>query len=149
MTRILYFTHSGARWLVVLAIVIALGYMLYSLVTNREQSRITRIVMVTFSSLVGLQWIIGLVYYLLYGNQLGSYTRTGWTLHLTSMTVALITAHLYLPFRRRASTRTYYIASVAVLVVTSALIWYGVAVLLGTVGSRWQFGGLYPPPPTS
>ncbi len=149
MTRILYFTHSGTRWLVVLAILIALGYMIYSLVTNREQSRITRIVMLAFSSLVGVQWIIGLVYYLSYGSQLGSYTREGWTTHLTTMTVALIAAHLYLPFRRRASTRVYYVASVVVLFVTSALIWYGVSVLLGTVGSRWQFGGLYPPPPAS
>ncbi len=141
----LYYTHSGTRWLLVLAIIVALGFMAYSLFTRREQDRITRIVMLSFSSLVGLQWVVGLLYYLSYGGALGDYSRQGWTLHLTTMTVALVSAHLYLPFRRRAGTRTYYIASLVVLLVTTGLIVYGVSALLGTTASRWSFAPLYPP----
>ena len=135
----LYYAHSGTRWLVVLALVVALGFMIYSLVTNREQDRITRIVMLAFSSLVGLQWVIGILYYLLYGNAINNYTRAGWTLHVSTMTIALVAAHLYIPFRKRASTRTYYIASTVVIAGNAALIYYGVSVLLGPVASRWSF----------
>ncbi len=141
----LYYAHSGTRWLVVLAIVIAFGFMLYSLVTNREQDRITRFVMLSFSSLVGLQWVIGILYYLLYGNAINNYTRVGWTVHVTTMTIALLAAHLYLPFRKRAGTRTYYIASTVVILVTTALIVYGVSVLTGTMASRWSFEPQYAP----
>ena len=145
MANILYYTHTGTRWLVVLAIVFALGFMIYSLVTKREQDRVTRIAMLAFSSLIGIQWIVGILYYLTYGNLINNYTRTGWTLHLTVMTIALVTAHLYLPFRRTMGNRGYYIASLVVVVLTSGLIIYGTSALLGTLASRWSLMPLYPP----
>jgi hypothetical protein len=144
MTNMLYYTHTGTRWLVVLALIVALGFMIYSLVSNREQDRITRIVMLTFSSLVGVQWVIGLFYYLVYGSIVQNYSQRPWVEHLSTMTVALIVAHLYLPFRRRASTRTYYIASTVILLVVAVLIYLGVSVLAGD--GRWRFQPLYAPP---
>lgn len=145
MVNGLYYAHTGTRWLVVLAIAVALGFMIYSLVSNREQDRFTRMIMLAFSSLVGLQWVIGIVYYLIYGNAIDNYTRPGWVEHLTTMTLALVVAHLYIPFRKRADTRTYYIASTAVILVTTALIVYGVSVLMGTTASRWSFAPVYVP----
>jgi len=144
MATMLYYTHSGTRWLVVLALIVALGFMLFSLITNREQDRITRLVMLVFSSLVGVQWVVGLFYYLVYGSLVQNYSQRTWVEHLTTMTVALIVAHLYLPFRRRAATRTYYIASTVILVVVAVLIVLGVSVLIGD--GRWSFQPLYPPP---
>lgn len=143
MANGLYYTHSGTRWVVVVALAVAFVFMVYSLVTNREQDRITRIVMLSFSSLVGLQWIVGMAYYLVYGSIIQNYSRADWVGHLTIMTVALVAAHLYLPVRRRASTRNYYIASLAVLVVVALLIVWGVSFLQG---QRWSFAPLYPPP---
>lgn len=143
MANGLYYTHSGTRWLVVLAMLVAFVFMVYSLITNREQDRVTRIIMLTFSSLVGLQWIVGIAYYLVYGGIIENYSRPDWIGHLTAMTIALVAAHLYLPVRRRASTRNYYIVSVVILVVVALLIVWGINFL---EGQRWSFAPLYPPP---
>lgn len=146
MANVLYYLHSGTRWLVVAAIIAALGFMIYSLVTNRQQDRATRIIMIVFSGFMGLQWIIGLLLFLVYGSSIDNYNRPGWANHLTTMTVALIAAHMYIPFRRRAGARTYYIASIVVLLVTTILIIYGVSFLIGQ--GRWSFAPLYPPVPS-
>jgi hypothetical protein len=140
----LYYTHSGTRWLVVLSIIVALGFMLYSLVTNREQDRITRIVMGTFTALIGIQWVVGLLYFLTYGNLINNYSRPDWVGHLTTMTVAMIVSPFYVSFRKRASTRTFYIASIVILLVVSGLIVYGVSFLVGE--ARWSFAPMNPPP---
>ncbi|MEL6149011.1 MAG: hypothetical protein AAFV33_14965 [Chloroflexota bacterium] len=144
MTTGLYYAHSGTRWLVVLSIIVALGFMIYSLATKREQDRVTRIVMGVFSALIGIQWVLGLLYYLLYGNLINNYSRADWVAHLTTMTVAMIVAPLYVSFRKRASTRVFYIASIVILLVVSGLIVYGVSFLGG--GARWSFAPQNPPP---
>lgn len=144
MLPMLYYTHSGTRWLVVLATLVALGFMLYSLITNREQDRVTRVIMLTFSSLVGLQWVIGLFFYLVYGNARNDYTLTSWVEHATYMTIVVIVAHLYIPFRKRASTRNYYIASLIVILAVVGLIYFGVGVLGGGM-ARWSFQPLFAP----
>ncbi len=150
MTNGLYYAHTGLRWLVVLAAAVAFVFMAYSLFTKREQDRATRLIMVTFSSLIGLQWVIGMVYYVVLGGALSNagianaYNLRNSATHAAVMTVVLIAAHLYLPFRKRASNRNYYIASTVVIVVTVVLIVVGVGVLAG--GARWSFAGNYPPP---
>jgi hypothetical protein len=144
----LYYAHSGLRWLLVLAILVALGFMIFSLVTKREQDRFTRIIMVTFSSLVGLQWVLGMLYYVVIGTELEVWTLRNQHTHAAVMTGALLVAHLYLPVRRRADNRTYYLASIAVVVVTTVFIVWGVATLLPGGGlfpaDRWGFAPMYP-----
>lgn len=143
----LYYAHSGLRWLLVLAVLVALVFMIYSLVTQREQDRITRIVMLTFSSLVGLQWVLGMLYYVVIGTQMNQWNLRNQATHAAVMTGALVVAHLYLPFRRRASNRVYYAASVAVVLVTTVFIVWGVATLLPGGGlfpmDRWGFEARY------
>jgi heme A synthase len=140
----LYYAHSGTRWLVVLAAVVALVFMVFSLIRNREQDGLTRGIMVTFSSLVGLQWVLGLVYYLMFGMQYNDYTVRNQEVHAAVMTGVVLVAHLYLPFRRRASTRTYYMASIGVIVLTAILIYVGVATLAGDL-PRWSMSPYYVP----
>jgi hypothetical protein len=148
----LYYAHTGLRWLVVLSAVIALGFMLFSLFTNREQDRATRMVMVTFSSLIGLQWVIGMIYYIVLGGALSeagfedAYNLRNSAVHAAVMTIVLLVAHLYLPFRRRAGTRNYYIVSTVVVASTLVLIFVGVSMLLGDFAARWSFSGNFPPP---
>jgi len=139
----LYYAHTGMRWLVILAIIVALGFMIYSLVTNREQDRFTRIVMVFFSASIGIQWVLGLLYYLIYAGAANDFGRGTWVAHLSTMTLAMLVSGLYAPARRRASTRTFYIACIGVLVVVTILIVLGVS-FLGGVG-RWSFSPQNPP----
>ncbi|MEO0564740.1 MAG: hypothetical protein AAF125_21725 [Chloroflexota bacterium] len=146
MTNMLYYAHSGTRWLLVAATLFALGFMIFSLVTKRDQDRVTRISMLTFSSLIGVQWIVGIVYYLAYGAQIDDYTLPWQVNHASIMTGALVVAHLYLPFRRRAGNQTYYIASIVVIVLVIAIVLWGVGILPGGV-ARWSFAPNFPPPP--
>lgn len=141
MLNMFYYAHSGLRWLVVLAIVVAFGFMLFSLFTNREQDRLTRLVMLVFSSLVGVQFLVGLIYYLIYGaNRTYDYQVE----HVGVMTLAVVVAHLYIPFRKRAGTRNYYIASTIVILLTTAMIVYGISSLDPSAG-RWSMAPMYPP----
>ncbi|MFZ4814647.1 MAG: hypothetical protein ACOYL5_08935 [Phototrophicaceae bacterium] len=147
MTRMLFYTHSGTRWLVLLAAAVALGFMLFSLIRNREQDRFTRLVMVIFSSLVGIQWLVGVILVIVYNN-LNRTWQGYWTWHLGIMTAALIVAHLYLPARRRASTRTYYLVSLAVIVGFAVLVVWGVSVLPPNelfAAARWSMRPIMAP----
>ncbi len=144
----LYYAHSGLRWLVVLAVLVALGFMIFSLMTRREQDRVTRLVMLVFSSLVGLQWVLGMLYYVVVGSSLNNWNLRNQATHAAIMTGAVIVAHLYLPFRRRASNPVYYAASIGVVLLTTIFIVWGVAALLPGGGvfpaDRWGFASMYP-----
>ena len=147
MLNFLYYAHSGLRWILVLAVLAALGFMIFSLVTKREQDRATRIIMVTFSSLVGVQWVLGMLYYVVIGSNFGEWNLRNQATHAAVMTGALVVAHLYLPFRKRASNQIYYAASVGVVIVTTVFLVWGVATLLPGGGlfpaDRWSFAPNY------
>ena len=147
MLNFLYYAHSGLRWILVLAVLAALGFMIFSLVTKREQDRATRIIMVTFSSLVGVQWVLGMLYYVVIGSNFGEWNLRNQATHAAVMTGALVVAHLYLPFRKRASNQIYYAASVGIVIVTSVFLVWGVATLLPGGGlfpaDRWSFAPNY------
>jgi FtsH-binding integral membrane protein len=147
MLNFLYYAHSGLRWILVLAVLAALGFMIFSLVTKREQDRATRIIMVTFSSLVGVQWVLGMLYYVVIGSNFGEWNLRNQATHAAVMTGALVVAHLYLPFRKRASNQIYYAASVGIVIVTTVFLVWGVATLLPGGGlfpaDRWSFAPNY------
>lgn len=145
----LYYAHSGLRWLVVLAILVALGFMVYSLAVRRERDRLTRLVMTTFSSLVGLQWVLGMLYYVVYGNYINNFSLPYQVNHAAIMTGTVLVAHLYMPFRRRDNNTLYYGVSIGVVVLTTVFIVWGVAALAPGGGlfpvARWSFAPDAPP----
>ena len=115
-------THSGLRWLVMLSTLIALVWLSFGLVRKRAYDKRTHQVMVVFSSLIGLQWIIGIVFLIVLGVFDEGYI---WE-HLTTMTIALAVAHMYLPFKRRPDKLRYQVG-LAVLVGVAVLVFIGVA----------------------
>jgi cytochrome c-type biogenesis protein CcmH/NrfG len=121
MTEFLFQAHSGLRWLVVLITVVALAWLIIGLVSKRPYDKNTHRVMVTFSSLIGVQWLLGIILFLVLGLDVGF----RWE-HAVTMTLALIAAHLYMPFKRREDQRRY-IAGIVVILVTLALVYVGVA----------------------
>jgi hypothetical protein len=118
---ILQEVHSGVRWLVVLATVVAIIAILIGLLQRRDYQTFARRWMSIFSSLVGLQWLIGVVLIIVKGQ----YLSFQWE-HAAIMTVALVVAHLYLAFRRR-DDQTRYVASLVVIIVTAIIVFVGVA----------------------
>lgn len=113
--------HSGVRWLVVLATLVALVVVLIGWLQSRDYEAFARRFMTVFSSLVGLQWALGLILIIVLG-QFTSYQIE----HAVTMTLAVVAAHLYLPFKRRPDS-TRYVASLAVILVTLAIVYVGVA----------------------
>jgi heme A synthase len=59
--RMLFFAHSGLRFLVLLAGFAALGYFAYAVATKSGNERTARILGASFSGLLDLQVVIGLV----------------------------------------------------------------------------------------
>ena len=117
---VLFQAHSGVRFLVLLAAVVALAYFTFGLVTRQTPGRGARVVGSIFIGLLDLQVLLGAVLVLLwpwYPALAG---------HLAMMILAVITAHVLLAINRRRARPGFALSFAAV----------GVALLL-------ILGGIY------
>jgi heme A synthase len=96
MITTLYMAHSGLRYMVLLAGILALVYFLVALSSRRPQERAGRILMAAFVGLVDLQVLLGLLLVFLgiwYPALMG---------HLVLMVLAAAAAHAASVLARRA-----------------------------------------------
>jgi cytochrome bd-type quinol oxidase subunit 2 len=131
MNEMLFHTHSFIRWLVVLSTLAAIVWMARGLLQKRTYDQLDRRVMTIFSSLVGAQWVVGLI---LFVSQGIFNLRERWE-HLVTMTLVLAVAHVHMMLKKR-DDRTRYLGGLISVVVALLLVFAGVAVL---GGSRWDF----------
>lgn len=112
---VLFHAHSGLRYLVLLAGVLALGYSAVAMLRRRPWDRPGRILLVSFVGLVDLQVLIGLVLVFLW-----PFYAALWG-HIVMMVLAAVVAHIaaVINKRRPVETRSHL---VAVLGVAGALI---------------------------
>lgn len=103
MDQFLFYAHSGLRWLAVLMTFVAFIWLTVGLSQNRPFDKRTHLVVVIWSSLVGLQWLLGLLLWLLLG---GFDIAHRWE-HLVTMTLALAVAHAYVPLKKRPDRVRY------------------------------------------
>ena len=85
--RMLFFAHSGLRYLVLVAGILALVYLAYSVLTRRGNERTGRILGAAFAGLLDLQILLGILMVVLglyYSALLG---------HLFMMVAAAAVAH--------------------------------------------------------
>lgn len=136
--EIVRFLHSWVRWFVVIAAVIALVLMALGLIQGRSYAARDRRVMSVFSSLFGVQWLLGLVMLVVLGAQTGFGVRHYWE-HLVVQTVALAVAHLHLRWKTASGT-TPYRNNLILLLVVAALVVVGILTL--PQGIQWRFYGL-------
>lgn len=122
MNDFLYNLHSGVRWLVVLATIIALIYLLLGVVQRRPYDQLARRIMIAFSGLITLQWVIGLILFIVLGGFDVGYR---WE-HAVTMTLAVAASHMHNMFKNRPDTVRYRSTLILVLV-TLALVYIGVA----------------------
>lgn len=132
---IVRFLHSWARWLVVIAAAAAFIIMLLGFVQRRSYAAGDRRVMTIFSSLFGVQWLLGLVLLVLLGAQTGFGVRHYWE-HLVAQTAALVVAHLHLRWKKAGGTAPFR-NNLLVLVVVIALVVIGILAL--PAGIQWRF----------
>lgn len=95
LSNILFHAHSGLRYLVLLAGILALGYSLVAMLRNRPWDRTGRVLLMSFVGLLDLQVLIGLVlvfvrvfYPALWG-------------HLVMMVLAAVVAHVAAGLNKR------------------------------------------------
>lgn len=131
MDVMLFHTHSFLRWLVVLSTLVAIVWMARGLLQKRTYDALDRRVMTIFSSLVGAQWVVGLLLFVVQGI---FNLRERWE-HLVTMTLVLVVSHVHMMLKKR-DDRTRYLGGLISVVVALLLVFAGVAVL---GGSRWDF----------
>lgn len=97
MAEILFQAHSGVRYLVLLAGLIALIYFAFGWATNRERDSASRIVGSAFVGLLDLQVLLGI------GTLLTRPFYPALGGHLLMMVLAAVSAHLLVGQKMRAS----------------------------------------------
>jgi hypothetical protein len=109
----IYHAHSGLRFLVLLAAVVATGYFVFAMATGRPVDKTVRILGSAFVGLLDLQVLLGLallVIYLMGGRFYGALIG-----HVVLMVLAAVLAHVLLAMNRRRPTPGYALPLGAVL----------------------------------
>lgn len=122
MNDILMWTHALVRWLVVALTLLALVVLVLRLVQRGTYDALVERVMRFFSIGIALQWVVGLVYFVVLGAFNIGYR---WE-HLTTMTLALVAAHIHYMVKKRPA-RTRLIIGVVSIVIVLLLVYVGVA----------------------
>lgn len=137
MDQLLRFLHSWIRWGVLAVAVVAIVWMVLGLVQRRRYEKTGNTLMTIFSSLIGAQWIIGLVFVGVYGARVGFGVRHFWE-HLTVMTVALAVAHGHMAWKRREIPDPVRFRN-NLLVVVGTLVLVIIGILTLPSGIQWRF----------
>ena len=101
---IVFYMHSGIRYLVLLAALAALGYLLFGLATRRDFDKLAGALTGAYVGLMDVQVLIGVVLYLLipsYPALLG---------HVVMMLAAVSVAHVVSIMNKRRETKSYALA---------------------------------------
>lgn len=117
--RMLYFAHSGLRYLVLLAALAAIVWFTYALITRRPVDRSLRILGSSFVGLVDLQIVLGL------GVLLARPWYPALIGHLVMMVVAAAVIHATLVVNRKKAQPTWSLPLAGVVI--------GLALILGGI----------------
>lgn len=125
-TDILFYAHSGLRWLVVVAALLALLVNLYTLLSRRiADDGLVRDTMRLWTISLDVQWLLGLILILV----MGVFTRPQLE-HAFANTLAVVVAHAYMAFRKRPN-QTRLIANAATIGIALLIIVIAVATVGG------------------
>ncbi len=124
MENFIFQAHSGFRWLVTLATVLVFIYLLVQALRNRPYTQQTHQMVTVWSSLFGIQWLLGIILFVVKSNFENRYQ---WE-HATIMTVGLFVAHIHMMLKKK-DTQTRYYGTIASIVVALVLVIVGVNVL--------------------
>ena len=134
---IVQFIHSWLRWLFVIVALAAVVYFVLGLVQRKAWDRRAQTLLTVFSSTIGLQWIVGLILFLLHQLPAGFSIRHQWE-HLVMQTIALGIAHIHFSWRRRQMPDANRWRNGLILIVgVIILIIVGITVLPGAI--QWRF----------
>ncbi len=120
--------HSGVRWLVVLVTLVALVKLIIGIVQKQSYDKLTQRIMLAFSGIVSLQWLIGIIVLIVFGNFSSGQI---WS-HAGTMTIAVAVSHLHNRWKK-AEDPVHYRMSLLIVIAVLVLVIVGVALVNG-----WQ-----------
>jgi hypothetical protein len=129
--------HSWTRWIFLIVALVALVMFILGLIQKRAWDKRANTLLNIYSSVLGLQWLFGLILLVSWGSIIGFNQRHFWE-HLTVQTIAVIVANAHHGWRRRelpdaARWRNGLLA----IVISLALIIVGIILL--PVDIQWRF----------
>lgn len=110
MTPIVFYAHSGIRYVVLAAAIAALAYLLYGMATGRPFDKAANALSAAYVGLMDVQVLTGILLYLLipsYPALLG---------HVVMMLAAVTVAHVANIVNKRREHKTYGVALAGVVV---------------------------------
>ena len=126
---ILFYAHSGIRWVLVAAAIAALFLFAYASLGKKSFPKPERIISAAYSGLLDMQVLLGLIFMVWTGLAGAGFPRFRIE-HMVMMILAAVVAHL--PSRwRKAETANYHRNTFLAILATLVLIYVGVALLPG------------------
>ena len=129
IVTILLYAHSGIRWLIVVAALVALVIFGYGWLAKKTFPKLGRILPAAYSGLLDTQVLLGLIYMVWTGVQGAGFPRFRLE-HMTMMILAAVVAHLPSRWAKAKKTNLYRNIFLAILG-SLVLIYLGVLVLPG------------------
>ncbi|MBA3874844.1 MAG: hypothetical protein H0X30_37425 [Anaerolineae bacterium] len=120
--------HSGVRWLVMLITVVALVKLALGIVQKQSYDKLTQRIMLAFSGLISLQWLLGIILLI----AMGTFSSGQIWSHAGTMTVAVAVSHLHNRWKK-AEDPVRYRMSLVIVIAVLVLVVIGVTVVNG-----WQ-----------
>ncbi len=121
LQNILLQAHSGIRWLVVVVTLIALVWMAIGLLQKRAYGQGAKRIMLAFSGVITIQWLLGLVVFLVLNSFSIGYR---WE-HAVIMTLATGLAHMHQRWKNAADSVRYR-NSLLIILIVLMLVFIGV-----------------------
>jgi len=101
-TSLLFYTHSGWRYIVILVLVLALLKLLIGWLGGQRWSRLDQILGAATPIVIDIQWLLGIILWIMKQSWSGSSALVSWE-HPITMTLALIAAHIGWSRAKRAT----------------------------------------------
>ena len=118
----LFYAHSGLRYLVLLAGVLVLGYAGYGQATKREYDKTMRILAAVFTGAIDLTALFGVAYLL---SGVSFYPQLGG--HIASMVLAVVVVHVVAAvMKRRPIAQRTFMPHIVGTLVALALVAMGI-----------------------
>jgi len=123
------FIHSWNRWLLVAVAVVAVLYFAWGWLQGQAWTKRGQTLLTAFSSLIGVQWILGVILLISLADVTGLSVRHYWE-HLTVQTIALGVAHMHMGWRKKDfDDKTRYKRGLLLIIGVLLLIVIGIMIL--------------------
>jgi hypothetical protein len=131
---IVQFVHSWLRWIFLLVALAAVGYFAIALAQRKSWDALGARLFSSFGWLIRIQWLIGLILFIIWGSMAGFGVRHQWE-HLFAQTVAL---GVFEGMSRRVLRgENKFRSGLILLAVTLLIIFVGILSLPGVI--QWRF----------